>query len=397
MIELITGLPGNAKTVFTIAHVKAWAARENRPVFYSGINFTEQGNEVLNWTPIEPDKWFEAPPLAIVVVDESQRVFRNRSLGQIPPKHVTELETHRHLGIDLVFVTQHPSLIDPAIRKLTQTHRHMIRIWGFEASTVHKWDSVRDNCDKPAGRRDSEQMKWKFDKSIYPLYKSAEAHTMKAKLPLRVKLLLLVPFVLAGAAYAVWYLTIGKKMAAQAKPAVMAPGQLSSGVIQPVSQVKPFDPVQDAKEYIFRQTPRVEGLEHTAPKYDRLTEPSRVPVPAACVVMPSRNRCSCYTQQATPMNVPQTMCIEFARNGFFEEFDRDRDGFQRERSLHSSEVLRSQDQLPISGVSVKDAPNYGQIRVVGLAPAQAAGVPTMPPATLLANSSEVQSRPRIAR
>lgn len=37
MIDLITGLPGNGKTLYTISTVKKMSEGENRPVYYAGI------------------------------------------------------------------------------------------------------------------------------------------------------------------------------------------------------------------------------------------------------------------------------------------------------------------------------------------------------------------------
>jgi zona occludens toxin len=338
MIDLITGLPGNAKTLYTIGVVRELAKRENRPVYFSGIP-----ELTLDWQEIDPVKWMEVPPKAIVVIDEAQRIFRNRSLGAQPPKHVTDLETHRHLGIDLFFITQHPSLIDPAIRRLAGRHRHMVRVWGMEVSTVHKWDSVKDNCDKPVARKDSEKTKWAFDKSLYSLYKSADQHTMKRSIPMRAKLLLLSPLILIGCAYAVYALTIGKHKAVEAAPTgevARAPANdldvPKSGV--PVAPV--FDRKEDMKHYVQMSTPRVEGLAQTAPKYDELTKPTRVPVPAACIQV--ADKCRCFSQQGTSLDVKYSMCIEFARNGFFQEFDPDRDRRDTERTAQSVKVLEGQ-------------------------------------------------------
>lgn len=344
MIELITGLPGNAKTLYTIAHVKAWAERESRPVYYHGIP-----ELTLDWQQIDPEKWMECPPGAIVVIDEAQKVYRNRSVGAQPPEHVKALETHRHLGIDLVFITQHPMLIDPSVRRLTQTHKHMVRIWGMQASTVHKWDAVRDNCDKPAARRDSEKTKWVFDKSVFKLYKSSELHTVKRSIPLRAKLLLLVPVLLFASGWYVYRTLVHKPapapvaaVAGPAAPAHEVPGQTVSA--DPSS--KPFDPVADARQFVAMNTPRVEGLPQTAPKYDELTKPVRVPVPAACIQRGSATSgaevsCKCFTQQGTPMDVKFNMCLEFARNGFFQDFDADRDREGVERMKQGQQVLSS--------------------------------------------------------
>jgi hypothetical protein len=347
VIDLITGLPGNAKTLYTIGLVRDLAKRENRPVYYSGIP-----ELTLDWQEIDPTKWMEVPPKAIVVIDEAQRIFRNRSLGAQPPKHVTDLETHRHLGIDLFFITQHPSLIDPAIRRLAGRHRHMVRVWGMEVSTVHKWDSVKDNCDKSVARKDSEKTKWAFDKSIYKVYKSADEHTMKRSIPLRAKLLLLTPLVLLGCAFVVYKLTIGKHKVEEPAPAQVAAATPSNGVPTAPDRAnhsEKFDPKEDMAHYVQMNTPRIDGLAQTAPKYDELTKPTRVPVPAACIQV--ADKCRCFSQQGTSLDVKYSMCIEFARNGFFQEFDPDRDRRDTERTAQSVKVLegRGVEQVAAHG------------------------------------------------
>lgn len=347
MIELITGLPGNGKTLYTISQVRAQAERENRQVFYHGIP-----DLTLNWEKLEdPTKWAEVPPNSIVVIDEAQKTFRNRSLGSTPPKFVTDLETHRHLGIDLVMITQHPSLIDPAVRRLAGRHRHMVRIWGTEASTVHKWDAVKDNCDK--SRADSDKTKWAFDKSVYSLYKSAEVHTMKRSIPGRVKMLmgLSVVFVcLVG--YMVYYLKSKTQPPPTSAPAVAASsgGAITSPGQTPYASA-PVDPEEDLRRFVHREQPRIVGLPHTAPKYDQITEPTRAPVPAACIqkgTATSGNvECKCFTQQATPMAVEFNMCMEFARNGYFQDFDPDRDREHSDRAATGERVLASRPDQPI--------------------------------------------------
>lgn len=356
MIELRTGLPGNGKTLLAIHEVKAWAEREGREVYYNGIPDLN-----LPWHKLDdPTKWYEVPPNSIVLMDEAQRTFRNRSLGAIPPKHVTELETHRHLGVDLVFITQHPSLIDPSVRRLAGRHIHSIRVWGMEAATVHKWDSVRDNCDKPAGRKDSESRKWIFDKSLYGVYKSAEVHTMKRSIPLRVKLLALVPVVLAACSWFTYHqlhkITPGVENTnkntntnaqAPGPERIAGAGGVVPGAAAPAGK-QPVDPVQDLKEYVWKETPRVAGLPQTAPKYDALTVPTRVPVPAMCIQKGSATSgrevsCKCWSQQGTPMDVPFNMCMSFARDGFFREFDPDRD---REGVARAEASQRALDRVP---------------------------------------------------
>lgn len=348
MIELVTGLPGNGKTLYTISQVKERAEKENRAVFYHGIP-----ELTLNWEQIDdPKEWAKCPPGSIIVLDEAQKVFRNRSMGSTPPEYVQQLETHRHMGIDIVMITQHPSLIDPAIRRLAGRHQHLVRIWGTEASTVHRWDAVKDNCDKQ--RSDSEKKKWVFDKRVYGFYKSAEVHTVKRSIPGRVKMLgvllvLLVCFVTYAARYVAKRASGGNPAAAAVVPGAAAPpGQPAiAGAVLPAAapgQARAaVDPIADLKEYVWKESPRVAGLPQTAPKYDPLTAPSRVPVPAMCIQKGVASKgdvsCTCFTQQATPMDVPFNMCMQFARAGFFQDFDADKDRQASERSEASAKVL----------------------------------------------------------
>jgi zona occludens toxin len=78
------------------------------------------------------------------------------------------------------------------------------------------------------------------------------------------------------------------------------------------------DPVVDAKNYMWSQTPRVSEVPSTAPKYDELTKPTVAPRMAACVSRPSG--CKCYTQQGTPYPVNHDMCMDVVKNGYFQEF-----------------------------------------------------------------------------
>jgi zona occludens toxin len=391
-IELVTGLPGNAKTLFSIQMLIERAKREGRAIYYAGLK------EFLRDDPrLEGTEWFEFDPLklhetvpsgAICFIDEAQKVFRSRSLGSVPGKHVTELEDHRHKGLDFVMLTQHPSLIDPAIRKLTQVHRHMVRIMGMEVSTVHVWaDGVKDAPDRSAIRQSSEKTKWAFPKHLYGLYKSADVHTIKRAIPWRVKLLagLLVAFAAIS-----WYVVsfVNKKShVADKADSVAAVGSAAVGTggagQVPLSsagvQAKPFDPVQDAKEYVFKETPRVTGLPQTAPKYDELTKPSRVPVPAMCfqigdIAKVSQVRCKCYTQQGTPLELEFNQCVQIAQHGFFMDFDPEGNREQKARSEASQAVLADRGEAAVPdhrspGVTVipdlTDSRPVTRVRVTG--------------------------------
>jgi hypothetical protein len=399
MLYLNTGQPGHGKTLLTIEEVERIGREQNRPVFYSGITLLPTGPLLGNWIEHDPMKWYELPPNAIMVIDECQKTFRPRGTGSSVPKHEEELETHRHGGIDLYLLTQHPMFASTHVRRLTHEHRHIVRVYGMQVATVHTWNTCRDDCDKAGRREDSNAVKRSYPKHVYKWYKSAEVHTVKRSIPKRIIMLAILPFLLAAC---VWYMywSVSKRVKGEEVGNITSNGQITQAAPRSGhrGQEKRYayqDALQESKQWVYDHTPRVAGLEQTAPRFDELTRPTRVPVPAAC--LHTLNRCKCYTQQATPLDVGFNQCVEFARNGYFEEFDPNHGDGRSERSARSSEVLASQDRLPISGALSKDAPNYSQIAVVGLAPAQAAGVPDMPPASMLATRSEAQNRPRVAR
>jgi zona occludens toxin (predicted ATPase) len=192
MIHLITGLPGSGKTLYTLWHVKARAEKEQRPVFYSGI----EDLQIPAWQEMEdPEKWHELPTGAIIVIDEAQRIFRPRGKGGEPPKHVAALETHRHNGHDLYIITQHPMLVDTSLRRLAGVHRHLNRQFGTQRAVIHEWAEVRLDCERR--RTDSSKTIWPYPKDVYSLYKSSELHTHRINFPKYVWYLLISLLLLA--------------------------------------------------------------------------------------------------------------------------------------------------------------------------------------------------------
>jgi zona occludens toxin len=331
MINLFTGLPGNGKTLYALSFVKEWSERDNRPVFYSGI-----ADLKLPWTEIDPEKWFECPPNSIIVIDECQRVFRPRTISKDVPEHVSKLETHRHLGVDLVLITQHPMLADSSIRRLVGNHKHIVRTFGSLRATIHEWGSVKDNCDKSSGRTDSIKHFWKFDKKAFDYYKSAEVHTVKRSIPMKVYMFFCLPLLIIAA---IWYM-VGFTQSRvikgdKPKEALAVSSSSQSGSAAASTQkgrvsVSYKDAMEDAKQFSFENTPRLAGIPATAPKYDEITKPSVAPVASGCLA--SKSRCSCFTQQATPIAMSDDMCRQIVVNGFFQEFDPAGKSSSREQS-----------------------------------------------------------------
>ena len=371
MITLGTGLPGNGKTLYMLWYIKQKAEKEKREVFYHNVK--DLNADVLGgWQSFEPEKWMDLPHGSIIFIDECQEVFPRKPNGAQLPTHYEELAKHRHKGFDIYLVTQHPTLIDNFVRRLVGQHFHSVRKFGLQRATIYEWANCNPAPETPSSQKSAIPLKWAYPKEVFGWYKSAEVHTVKRSIP--AKLILAVLFVFAVLAGGWWALdrfqARGQKAPdpIQGEQVAAAPGAVpEASRVSPggVGQSEVFDPIADARQWTAMNTPRLEGLPHTAPKYDQLTTPTRVPVPAACIQVGQAGRskrvsCKCFTQQGTPMDVGYNQCVEFARNGYFQDFDADRDRQQDERTARGVQTLADKPDQPIRQ-------NYGAPQVLAFA------------------------------
>lgn len=311
-ITVVTGLPGHGKTLFTIARWKDIGEKEGRPIFYNGIKDLS-----LSWQEWDVEKWQDLPPKSIFIVDEAQFRLKVHGRGQLPD-WIEKLSVHRHGGLDLVFITQHPMMLDPFVRRLTDRHFHVSRKFGMQRAVVHEFPTgINDNVSKV--RTGSIRHDWKYPKEAYSWYKSAEVHTVSRRIPLKIWLGIvaaLVALSLIGVAAYRMRPEYVMRGGATSSPVTKIPGQ--AGQAQsfgtgPAPGVggQPMTPA----EYTAAYTPRLAGLPHTAPIYDGVTAPQQAPYPAACIA--SAKRCQCYSQQGTRLDMDDHLCRNLADGGFF--------------------------------------------------------------------------------
>jgi hypothetical protein len=328
VLTLITGLPGNGKTLYALQYVQAWALREGRQVYSHGISGLSPtlgwkecptSRESLNGKSVDDPKsenvevpnWWLLPAKSIFLIDEAQNCGFGPRMRGVSPIWSSKLETHRHMGIDGVFITQDPGLLDAHDRKLCELHFHVMRIFGMAAATVHEFRPVRTNIQQ---RKGSIAKKWLFPKEVYSWYTSAEAHTHKARIPSKV-------FAMAGLVVALpllGYWLWATKLDPHRDRGPASAAAAASAPIGVVGGVRRGDKLTTA-EWVDQQQPRIAGLTYSAPVFDDVTKPVVAPYPAACVKM--GERCGCYSQQATRLEVPRVMCEGIVAGGFFIAWD----------------------------------------------------------------------------
>lgn len=306
MIILITGVPGAGKTLNAIKLINEDDNFKNRPRFYFNVrgfnddSFKELDKEsALNW--------FNLPDHSLIFIDECQSLFPPRATGSKVPESVSQMNTHRHKGIDIILVTQHPTNIDAGLRKLVGRHIHFERPFGSSRVRSLEWQRcVNDPFDDFHQRKEALVKLAKLDKKYFHFYNSAEVHTHKFRVPPKLYLVGVLSVVIVFFGYR--FLTgFGSDPVSNTdKPAIVVTDDPV-----PIHSKKP------AVSYVESLVPRVPGFPHTAPIYDQVYKVQSFPRPQ-CMYWHRTGDCRCFTQQATAIDTPYDICLDIVKKGYFD-------------------------------------------------------------------------------
>lgn len=350
MITLITGGPGTGKTAWLINELIDLRKNEpERELFVHGVrNFTgmlhEQifcksqlcdicrGNEkLLTWeaslstSSVDNDytryKYVEDWPIwkspgSLIIVDEVQRIWRPRTGGSHVPAAVSGLETHRHYGIDFWLISQGPHLFDNAIRLLVGRHVHLVAKWA--GRTQYEWPECKQDVQS---RVDAVTRPYTLPKRVYSMYSSAEVHTKQQKRkPMSFYFSIFAAiFVIVAVGFATTRFKqkingpVAGVAAAPAGDSPQSPGSFNSdhGSVYKTA-------VDIQRDY----TPIVPSLPWSAPVYQGLVKPVAAPRIIGCVATP--DKCTCYTQQATKVDMDEGVCRLYLKERAFDPFRADK-------------------------------------------------------------------------
>ena len=128
MIILQTGVPGSGKTSSVVNMLMTDESythftdkdgvKKKRPLFVNGIPELKIEHEELSDEQIKSQPFQDFLPYgSLVIIDEAQRLMGTRSAASKVPPFIEALATHRHHGLDIVLITQHPSFLDSFVRR----------------------------------------------------------------------------------------------------------------------------------------------------------------------------------------------------------------------------------------------------------------------------------------
>jgi zona occludens toxin len=348
-ITLVTGLNGTFKTATSLWDFLHNPAYAGRPKFALPVkDFDPAKHGVLPLDAEGLKGWWELPEGAVIFVDEAQKYFPTRGRGE-PPKWIQAIAEHRHQGKDFILTTPTPMMIDTFVRALAKPHFHMLRPWNMGKPTRWAFEQVETDPTSTAARGRGMRSPVKLDKQVFSVYTSTVLDTHQSRFPKKV--LYGGIAVVIGLIFCIgWFLhwqhqkMNGVPLGATAASASGRP--LSSG----------FGAVGGAVTHVWQtsdMTPRVAGMPWTAPVYDGISQPTDFPRIAGCMVGHGPDHpCQCYSQQGTPLDETEQMCLSIVKKGIFDPWQSGR------RNQEVAVQQGSQVQQPqLAQASPQEAPS----------------------------------------
>lgn len=331
MITLITGTPGAGKTLYCISKLLrdlvGSVIKSNdpsgQPIETPRRIMTNIPGLLLDHELIGPDlggglaDWhLWAKPGDVIVYDEVQRSWLPRANGSKVPDYISALETHRHMGVDIIILTQNPMLLDRNVLALVGRHLHVRRFGGVGAALVYEWDHCSRQLMYSKALKKSP---FRYDKSVFKLYKSAELHTKpKTSVPPLVYVIVLaliaaaffIPSTVSRIASKGDQAALIKKESDSASASL--PGLLGAKAQLPASSQsgQPYDPLAFV--------PRVSYEPASAPAYDAIRTVVAMPVVVGGVCF--KGQCRCFTGQGSDAGLSHAECDKWIKSPPFDPY-----------------------------------------------------------------------------
>ena len=322
MIILQTGVPGSGKTSSIVNMLMTDESythftdkdgvKKKRPLFVNGIPELKIEHEELTDEQIKEKPFQDFLPYgSLVIIDEAQRLMGTRSAASKVPPFIEALALHRHHGLDIVLITQHPSFLDSFVRKLVQRHMHVsIKPVGRK---LYEWNECVDQPDSSVNIARAIERTFVVPKKSFGMYKSAEVHTKpKRRIPKSlIFVVLFIPLLIGFTLYTIN--NMSKRFSADEQQTTSTTAVSDVDGIEPKTSPATADIGQNLKPEDF--VPTLVEKPESKPIYNGVRQVKTFEYPVGCVDG-GKSGCTCYSSQGTPLKeITKVMCKDYVKNG----------------------------------------------------------------------------------
>ena len=322
MIILQTGVPGSGKTSSVVNMLMTDESythftdkdgvKKKRPLFVNGIPELKIEHEELTDEQIKEKPFQDFLPYgSLVIIDEAQRLMGTRSAASKVPPFIEALALHRHHGLDIVLITQHPTYLDSFVRKLVQRHMHVsIKPVGRK---LYEWNECVDQPDSSVNIAKAIERTFVVPKKSFGMYKSAEVHTKpKRRIPKSlIFVVLFIPLLIGFTLYTIN--NMSKRFSADEQQTTSTIAASDVDGVEPKTSPATADIGQNLKPEDF--VPTLVEKPESKPIYNGVRQVKTFEYPVGCVDG-GKSGCTCYSSQGTPLKeITKVMCKDYVKNG----------------------------------------------------------------------------------
>lgn len=313
-LTLVTGKPGSYKSAYVMDI--ALKTDKTRPIYFCNFRDLKLDSLVSQGYPAfemsDFSDWVDCPDGSLIFIDEIQEFTRNvstKAKTEELPEHFTLLEKHRHRGIDIFIVTQHPMFIHTHLRRLLESHIHMQRAVGLPYANKRQWHQV---CNDPEDMKNATIQNgctveiYRPPSKVFDYYTSTVNDTHKFKVPRK----LITYGVLVAIGLSLFFFfgyPFYKKFISKDDSSTSTSNSASAPVLDKVVQ----NPLPSTS--VEKKTDINAGLVYNPYdpySYKPLDNRPPIDFPRVKGIIIFDGRCYAYSQQGTRIDMPQKTCYK---------------------------------------------------------------------------------------
>jgi zona occludens toxin len=314
MIILRTGTPGSGKSLATVAEIIKFV--EAGRTVYTNI----KGLKIDGVLPLL-EAFKDYPVGSVVVIDECQQLphFSRKFRGV--HDDIEFLQTHRHEGLDIILVTQHPKFLNNDALVCVGEHYHMHRAMNAKMATVWLWRYFVENPNSRSNKNEAEtEFLFTFPKRLFNYYESTKQDTHnKIRIPAKLlNAIWMLCLLLIGTGYIFTkYNLFGSPAQAQTEVEKLEQSAETQTVSNPLDNsskpVSENSTIATAHEVNAVQTINYDPNRPFENQFNNAQVLNNQPYLSGCIQL--KNKCSCYTQQGSKLDVSIADCKKVINEG----------------------------------------------------------------------------------